>query len=154
VQIEYSLISRKPEVSLFPHLAGLGIGVTAYGVLSRGLLSGSKTAAPGDFRSRLPRFADGNRDRNDRLVEQLQRLAADKGVTASQLAVAWVLAKQSAAVPLIGARTRTQLSESLSALQVSLSAQEIGELEKSIPEAAVAGTRYDEHQMRTLDSER
>jgi aryl-alcohol dehydrogenase-like predicted oxidoreductase len=154
LQIEYSLISRKPEASIFPLLPELGIGVTAYGVLSRGLLSGSKTTARSDLRSHLPRFSGGNRERNDRLVAQLQHLAADKGVSASQLAIAWVLAKHSAVVPLIGARTRTQLSESLGALQVSLSAQEIAGIEELVPESAVAGTRYDEHQMRTLDSER
>jgi aryl-alcohol dehydrogenase-like predicted oxidoreductase len=154
LQIEYSLITRKPEASIFPLLTELGIGATVYGVLSRGLLSGSRTEAPGDFRSRLPRFAGENRQRNDQLVERLQRLGTDKGVTASQLAIAWVLAKQSAVVALIGARTRTQLSESLGALQVSLSAEEIAGVEESIPESAVAGTRYDEYQMRTLDSER
>jgi aryl-alcohol dehydrogenase-like predicted oxidoreductase len=154
LQIEYSLISRKPEASIFPLLTELVIGATVYGVLSRGLLSGSKTTARSDLRSHLPRFSAENRERNDRLVAQLQRLAADKGVSASQLAIAWVLAKHSTVVPLIGARTRRQLSESLEALQISLSPQEITGIEDSIPESDVAGTRYDEHQMRTLDSER
>jgi aryl-alcohol dehydrogenase-like predicted oxidoreductase len=154
LQIEYSLISRKPEANIFPLLHELGIGVTAYGVLSRGLLSGSKTTAPGDFRAYLPRFSGDNRERNQRLVEALQILAAEKGATASQLAVAWVLSKDQAIVPLIGARTRTQLSESLAALDVRLSPSEIARIEEAIPASAVAGTRYDEHQMRTLDSER
>ena len=131
----------------------LGIGVTAYGVLSRGLLSGSEPTAQGDFRSYLPRFTGDNRERNQRVIETLQKLAADKGATASQLAIAWVLAK-GATVVLIGARTRLQLAESLGALQVTLTPEEISRIEEAIPESAVAGTRYDEQQMRILDSER
>jgi len=154
LQIEYSLVSRKPEANIFPLLRELGIGVTAYGVLSRGLLSGSKTTSPGDFRAYLPRFSGVNRERNQRLVEALQILAAGKGATASQLAIAWVLSKDQTIVPLIGARTRAQLSESLAALDVKLSPSEIARIEEAIPASAVAGTRYDEHQMRALDSER
>jgi aryl-alcohol dehydrogenase-like predicted oxidoreductase len=154
LQIEYSLISRGPEAAIFPVLAELGIGTTAYGVLSRGLLSGSKTGAPGDFRAHLPRFTADNRERNQRLIEALQKLAAEKGVSASQLAIAWVLAKSPAVVPVVGARTRTQLAESLGALQVTLTLADIGRIEERMPTDAVAGTRYDERQMRTLDSER
>jgi aryl-alcohol dehydrogenase-like predicted oxidoreductase len=154
LQIEYSLISRGPEKTIFPVLAELGVGVTAYGVLSRGLLSGSQPKSPTDFRSRLPRFTGENRERNSRLIEALQKLAAEKGVTASQLAVAWVLAKGPTIVPLIGARTRAQLAESLGALQVPLSPHDVAQLELAVPAAAVAGSRYDEHQMRILDSER
>jgi aryl-alcohol dehydrogenase-like predicted oxidoreductase len=154
LQIEYSLISRRPESTIFPLLANLGIGVTAYGVLSRGLLSGSKPTSQGDFRAYLPRFTGDNRERNQRVIETLQKLAADKGATASQLAIAWVLAKGAAIVPLIGARTRAQLAESLGALQLTLTPTEIARIEDAIPETAVAGTRYDEHQMRILDSER
>jgi len=154
LQIEYSLISRGPEATIFPVLAELGIGVTAYGVLSRGLLSGSRPASPSDFRAHLPRFTAENRERNERLVEALQTLAAEKGASASQLAIAWVLAKSPAVVPLIGARTRTQLAESLDALQVTLTAADVARVEEAVPASAVAGTRYDEHQMRILDSER
>lgn len=154
LQIEYSLISRGPETAIFPTLAELGIGVTAYGVLSRGLLSGSKPTSPGDFRARLPRFTDENRERNERLVDALRMLATEKGVSASQLAIAWVLAKGPSIVPVIGARTRAQLAESLGALDVTLTADEIARIEETIPAAAVAGTRYDPHQMRILDSER
>ena len=154
LQIEYSLISRGPEAAIFPLLTELGIGCTAYGVLSRGLLSGSQPTSPSDFRAYLPRFTGENRDRNQRLIDTLQKLAAEKGATASQLAIAWVLAKGSAIVPVIGARTRAQLSESLGALQVTLSAEDVARLEEAIPATAVAGTRYDEHQMRILDSER
>ena len=154
LQIEYSLISRGPENTIFPVLAELGVGVTAYGVLSRGLLSGSRPTAPTDLRARLPRFTGQNRERNERLVEALQKLAAEKDVTASQLAIAWVLAKGLTIVPLIGARTRAQLTESLGALDLTLSREDIARIEETVPASAVAGTRYDEHQMRILDSER
>ena len=154
LQIEYSLISRGPEHTIFPVLAELGVGVTAYGVLSRGLLSGSRPTAPTDLRARLPRFTGQNRERNERLAEALQKLAAEKRVTASQLAIAWVLAKGPTIVPLIGARTRAQLTESLAALDLTLSRDDIARIEETVPASAVAGTRYDEHQMRILDSER
>jgi len=154
VQLEYSLISRGPETAIIPTLAELGIGLTAYGVLSRGLLSGSTPAAAGDFRAHLPRFAGDNRERNLRLVGTLQTLAVEKGVTASQLAIAWVLSKGPHLVPVVGARTRAQLAESLGALEVSLSSADVTRLEAAVPPSAVAGTRYDAHQMRILDSER
>jgi aryl-alcohol dehydrogenase-like predicted oxidoreductase len=154
LQIEYSLISRGPEATIFPVLAQLGIGVTAYGVLSRGLLSGSMPAAAGDFRARLPRFTGENRERNQRLVEALRGLAAEKGVSPTQLAIAWVLAKGPSIVPVIGARTRAQLTESFAALEVSVTSSEVDRLEAAIPASAVAGSRYDDHQMRNLDSER
>ena len=154
LQIEYSLISRGPETTILPMLAELGIGVTAYGVLSRGLLSGSRPSSPSDLRARLPRFTSENRDRNERLIEALQNVAREKNVTASQLAIAWVLAKGTSIVPLIGARTRAQLAESLGALRVTLTPTDITRIEAAVPAAAVAGTRYDEHQMRMLDSER
>jgi aryl-alcohol dehydrogenase-like predicted oxidoreductase len=154
LQIEYSLISRGAEKTILPVLAQLGVGVTAYGVLSRGLLSGSRPTAKTDLRARLPRFTGENRERNDRLVEALQKLAAEKGVTASQFAIAWVLTKGLTIVPLIGARTRAQLTESLGALDVTLSPNDIARIEETVPASAVAGTRYDEHQMRILDSER
>jgi aryl-alcohol dehydrogenase-like predicted oxidoreductase len=154
LQIEYSIISRGPETRIFPLLSELGIGVTAYGVLSRGLLSGSKPRSPRDLRSHLPRFAGENLEKNERLVEALQRLATEKGATAPQLAIAWVLAKGPTIVPLIGARTRTQLAESLRALQIALASADMARIESALPAAAVAGTRYDPHQMRVLDSER
>ena len=154
LQIEYSLVSRGPETSIFPALRELGVGVTAYGVLSRGLLSGSRPAREGDFRAYLPRFTGENRAQNDRLVAALAALAAEKGATASQVAIAWVLAKDSRVVPVVGARTRAQLAESLGALDVALSPADLARLEAAVPAAAVAGTRYDAHQMGTLDSER
>src|ERR1035441_10317155 len=154
LQIEYSLISRGPEEKIFATLAELGIGITAYGVLSRGLLSGSQPAIRGDLRARFTRSAAPTRQRNQAIIDTLQRLASEKRVRAAQLAIAWVLAKGKSIVPVIGARTRTQFSESLEALQISLSPEDIGRIEEAIPASAVAGTRYDEHQMRMLDSER
>jgi aryl-alcohol dehydrogenase-like predicted oxidoreductase len=153
LQIEYSLISRGPEARIFPLLTELGIGVTAYGVLSRGLLSRSTVTAPGDLRTRFPRFSAQNRTRNDRLVEALETLALENHVSPPQLAIAWVLAQGPTIVPVIGARTRAQLSESLGALDVKLSPEQMARIEEAVPASAVAGTRYDEHQMRVLDSE-
>ena len=154
LQIEYSLVSRAPEATILPVLSELGIGVTAYGVLSRGLLSGSKPKATGDFRAYLPRFTGANRERNQRVIENLQQLAREKNISGSQLAIAWVLAKGSTIVPLIGARTRAQLAESLGAVHVALTPAELRRIEEAIPASAVAGTRYGEDQMRVLDSER
>jgi aryl-alcohol dehydrogenase-like predicted oxidoreductase len=154
LQIEYSLISRDPEAAIIPVLDELDIGLTAYGVLSRGLLSGSKPKSAADFRAHLPRFTGENRERNQRLIDRLQELASEKNVSASQLAIAWVLAKGVAVVPVIGARTRAQLAESLGAIHLTLSQADLRRIEEAIPASAVGGTRYDEHQMRILDSER
>jgi len=154
LQIEYSLVSRGPEEKIFPALGPLGIGVTAYGVLSRGLLSGSKIGGRGDLRTHMPRFAGDNLAKNHRVVDELRRLAAQKDCTPSQLAIAWVLSKGRQIVPVIGARTRQQLDESLGALNVTLSDTDVRRIEGAIPPDAVAGTRYAEAQMRTLDSER
>jgi aryl-alcohol dehydrogenase-like predicted oxidoreductase len=154
LQIEYALISRSPESKIFPVLEELGIAATTYGTLSRGLLSGSQPAAQGDFRLHLPRFTGDNLARNRELAERLKEIAAGKGVTQVQLAIAWALAKQSFVVPVIGARTRAQLAESLGALDVKLTADEIAAIEAAVPAEAAAGTRYDAMQMRNLDSEK
>jgi aryl-alcohol dehydrogenase-like predicted oxidoreductase len=154
LQIEYALVSRSPEAKIFPVLEELGIGVTAYGVLSRGLLSGSTPSGPGDIRVRFPRFSGANLARNRTLVDLLRGLAAARGVTATQMAIAWVLAKGATIVPVVGARTRSQLAESLGALDVDLSPDEVRRLEEAVPASAVAGARYPEQGMRTLDSER
>lgn len=154
LQIEYSLISRGPEAGIFPVLEELGIGATVYGVLSRGLLSGSIPATKGDFRAYLPRFTPENLARNQRIVEALRQIAAEKGIGPVQMAIAWVLAKGGNIVPVIGARTRAQLSESLGGLDVRLSPADLARIEEAIPASAVAGTRYDERQMKMLDSER
>ena len=152
LQIEYAIISRAPEEKIFPALDELGIGVTAYGVLSRGLLSGSKPAGKGDFRANLPRFRGPNLEQNQALLDVLTQLSNERGVTPAQLAIAWVLAKGQSIVPVIGARKRNQLTESLGALKVQLSPQDLSRIEQAVP--AVAGSRYDEQQMKMLDSER
>jgi len=158
LQIEYSLISRGPETAIFPTLRELGIGVTAYGVLSRGLLTGSRPGSARDFRSHLPRFTGENAEKNQALAQRLARLAADKGVKPAHLAIAWVRARAAAQqitiVPTLGSRTRAQLADALAALDVRLTPGEIGELEAAVPAAAVAGTRYGAAQMAMLDSER
>jgi len=154
LQIEYSLVSRSPETAIFPVLQELGIGVTAYGVLSRGLLSGSRPAGKGDFRAYLPRFTGENLAHNQRLVDLLKVMAAERGVSGTQLAIAWVLARGEDIVPVIGARTRKQLDEALGALSIALSPADLARIEAAVPAAAVAGTRYQEPQMRMLDSER
>jgi aryl-alcohol dehydrogenase-like predicted oxidoreductase len=153
LQIEYSIVTRGAEEKIFPTLEELGIGVTAYGILSRGLLSGSKPGASQfDLRKHLPRFSGDNFEQNQQLIAALDALANEKGVTKVQLAVAWVLAKRSDTVAVIGARTRKQLEESLGALDVKLSGDEIARIEEAVP--PVAGTRYDANQMRMLDSEK
>jgi aryl-alcohol dehydrogenase-like predicted oxidoreductase len=154
LQIEYALVSRSPESKIFPTLDELQIGVTAYGVLSRGLLSGSTLKGPADYRAHFPRFSSENSKTNQQLVNTLESLAREKGVRPVQLAIAWVLAKGPHIVPVIGARTREQLRESLAALDVVLTMEEIARIEAAIPASAIAGTRYDERAMKGLDSER
>jgi aryl-alcohol dehydrogenase-like predicted oxidoreductase len=154
LQIEYSLISRGPEARIFPVLRELNVGVTAYGVLSRGLLAGSRPSGPGDFRAHLPRFAGEAAGKNAAAVAALGSVAGDKHCTITQLAIAWVLAKGANIVPLIGARTRPQLVESLGALDVRLSSAEIAAVEAALPPEAIQGTRYGADQMAILDSER
>jgi aryl-alcohol dehydrogenase-like predicted oxidoreductase len=157
LQLEYSLLSRTPEAKIIPALAELGIAMTAYGVLSRGLLTGS-AVQPGDMRAHMPRFAGENAARNRPLVEALAALAAKRGVTPGQLAIAWVLAKgraQGATIlPTMGMRTRKHVSDALGALAITLSAAEVAELEAKVPASEVAGTRYPAAMMGTLDSER
>ena len=158
LQIEYSLISRGPEADIFPTLKELGIGVTAYGVLSRGLLSGSKPTGPGDFRSHLPRFSGENAVKNQKLVDVLQQLAGGMGASASQVAIAWVLAQGKALgvdmLPIVGSRTLKQLHEALGALQLQLSDADMQSISAALPPDAAAGTRYDASQMAHLDSEK
>ncbi|HSK01855.1 MAG TPA: aldo/keto reductase [Kofleriaceae bacterium] len=154
LQIEYSLLSRGPEAKIFPLLGELGIGVTAYGVLSRGLLTRSRPASPADFRAHLPRFAGDNGKENERLVAALEQLAAERRVSPAQLAIAWARSKGPRIVPLVGARSRRQLEDSLGALAIALTPAELARLEEAVPASAVAGTRYQEHLMQFLDSER
>jgi aryl-alcohol dehydrogenase-like predicted oxidoreductase len=156
LQIEYSLMSRRIERRLLPFLREQGIGVTAYGVLSRGLLSPetAQLAGPSDSRSRFPRFQDQNLAQNLDLVTALDQIAGQRGVTAAQLAIAWVLSRGSDIIPLIGTKRRSRLAEALGALDLTLTASELAAIEEAVPAGEVAGDRYDSHGMATLDSER
>jgi aryl-alcohol dehydrogenase-like predicted oxidoreductase len=160
VQIEYSLVSRSPEAAVFPAAAALGVAITAYGVLSRGLLSGSKPTGPTDFRAYLPRFTGDNAEKNRAAVDGLARFARDRGATPSQLAIAWVLARARTQspwpviVPVIGARKVHQWDEAVGALPLALDADDLAEIDRLLPPEAISGTRYDAHQMKMLDSER
>jgi aryl-alcohol dehydrogenase-like predicted oxidoreductase len=146
LQIEYSLLSRAVEPEVLPTLRELGIGLTAYGVLGRGLISGHWSAGrapgPGDGRGFSPRFAPENVAHNLALVEALRRIAEAKGCTVAQLAIAWVAAQGEDIVPLVGARTRERLAEALHATQVELSADDLAEIEKAVPRGAARGDRY------------
>jgi aryl-alcohol dehydrogenase-like predicted oxidoreductase len=158
LQIEYALITRGVEDRILPVLRELGIGMTAYGVLSRGLISGhwdkSQGQQKGDFRAHSPRFQGDNVDKNLALTEALKTIAQAKGVTVAQIAIAWVAAQGDDIVPLVGARTRTRLAESLGALDVTLTADDLAAIERAVPKGSAAGTRYAEAQMAHLDSER
>jgi aryl-alcohol dehydrogenase-like predicted oxidoreductase len=157
LQIEYSLISRGIESDILKTCRELGIGVTAYGVLSRGLISGhwgKDRAQPGDFRGHSPRFQAGNVDANLALVEKLRAIADELGATPAQLAIAWVAAQGNDIVPLIGARRRDRLTEALGALTVKLSPAHLAELAKAFPPGVAAGERYPEAQLVHMDSER
>jgi len=157
LQIEYSLISRGIEAKILPTVRELGIGITAYGVLSRGLISGHwrKDAATGsDFRAYSPRFQGGNVEANLALVESLRKVAEAKGVSVAATAIAWVAAQGTDIVPLIGARRRDQLAEALGALEVTLSPADIVDIERAVPKDAAAGARYPAPAMADLDSER
>jgi aryl-alcohol dehydrogenase-like predicted oxidoreductase len=149
LQIEYSLLSRAVEADVLPTLRELGIGLTAYGVLSRGLISGhwrpGHTAGPGDSRGFSPRFSSGNVEHNLALVEALRRVAEAKGCTVAQLAIAWVAAQGADVgdiVPLVGARTRERLAEALPAIELNLIPDDLAEIEKAVPAGAARGDRY------------
>jgi aryl-alcohol dehydrogenase-like predicted oxidoreductase len=156
LQIEYSLMSRGIEQKILPTTRELGIGITAYGVLSRGLLSGRLPAAgsKGDLRVvRMPRFQQGNVEQNMRLVEALREIGQAQGATPAQLALAWVRSRGSDILPVIGARRREQLKESLGALDLKLSAADLARIDAAVSPEQTAGTRYDAPQMAHLDSE-
>ncbi len=151
LQIEYSLWSRDPEDEVLPALRELGIGLVAYGALSRGLFGGLMTATPDDGRRAFPRFQGQNLASNLKLMDTLRELATAKGATPSQLALAWVLAKGRDIVPIIGTRRRAHLDENLSALDLKLSASDLERIEREIPRGAVAGERYPGPIMHTLN---
>jgi len=155
LQIEYSLMSRGMEKDILPAVRKLGIGVTAYGILSRGLMArvGPPESGKSDIRGRFPRFQEQNLGRNLRLVQALAAVAKKKGTTTAQLACAWVLSRGEDIVPLLGARNRTQLRDSLGALELSLSPADLEEIERAVPATEIAGGRYDEAALSILDSE-
>jgi pyridoxine 4-dehydrogenase len=156
LQIEYALISRGIEESILPACKELGIGITAYGVLSRGLFSGHwrKERKTNDFRAHAPRFRAENVEANLALVERLRAIAERKGATPAQLAIAWVAAQGDMIVPLVGARTRDRLAESLGAADLRLTPADLAELDRAFPPGVAQGARYHESQMTMLDSER
>jgi aryl-alcohol dehydrogenase-like predicted oxidoreductase len=155
LQIEYSLMSRGIEAKILPTVRELGIAVTAYGILSRGLLSsGTARLAPGDPRARFPRFRDQNHAANLELLAALEAIADAKGATAAQLAIAWVASRGTDIIPLIGTKRRDRLAEALQALDLTLSADDLAAIEAAVPASAVAGDRYDQAQVAALDSER
>ena len=158
LQIEYSLISRGIEDTILPTCRELGIGITAYGVLSRGLISGhwspERSLENRDFRNRAPRFQGENLAQNLALVDQLRAIAETKGVSVAQIAIAWVRSRGDDILPLIGARRRDRLEEALGALEVELSVADLERIEQAVPRGAAVGDRYDSAQMGQLDSER
>ncbi|HSD02032.1 MAG TPA: aldo/keto reductase [Gaiellales bacterium] len=160
LQIEYSLISRGIEEQILPTCRALGVGITAYGVLSRGLLSGhwsrerAASLGAGDFRASAPRFSGDNLDRNLILVEELRSIASEQEATVAQVAIAWVLSRGADVVPLVGARARDRLAEALGGPEIDLQPDDLARIETAVPEGAAAGDRYQAEQMATLDSER
>lgn len=156
LQIEYSLASRGIEEEILPTCRKLGIGVTAYGLLAHGLLSTTAAAARavGDLRAHLPRFQGENLTRNLALVEQLRLAAEEVGASVVQVAIAWVLSRGDDIVPLVGGRRRDQLTETLAAMELALSPEQLARIEAAVPVGAVAGDRYPPAQMAGLDSER
>ena len=154
VQLEYGLATRGMEAKVLPGLEEMGVGVTAYGVLSRGLLSGSVPNGKSDFRRFLPRYTGENYAANQGLVEALGQVAAERGVSGVQMAIAWAMRRGDGIVPVLGARKVTQLEEALGALEIRLSDEEVARLEGAVPAEKVQGTRYDKVAMTHLDSER
>jgi aryl-alcohol dehydrogenase-like predicted oxidoreductase len=157
LQIEYSLISRGIEDEILPTCRELGISITAYGVLSRGLISGHwSKAREGErgFRSNAPRFQGANLDANLALVDKLRAIADGIGASVAQVAIAWVAAQGPDIVPLVGARRRDRLTEALGALGVKLSADDLARLAKALPPGAAAGERYPEAALAHMDSEK
>ena len=156
LQIEYSLMSRGIETQILPTVRELGIGVTAYGIMSRGLLSAGSARAigDGDPRSRFPRFQGENLQRNLGLLAALEQIADGRGVTTAQLAISWVISRGSDIIPLIGTKRRDRLAEALGALDLELTPGELAAIEAAVPADQVAGDRYDSHGMASLDSEK
>ncbi len=156
LQIEYSLIARGIEAKILPTCRELGIGITAYGVLGRGLIGGHgvNLSTPGDFRGHSPRFQGENLQKNLQLTEALREAAKGMGLSPAQAAIAWAAAKGDDIIPLVGARRRDRLAEALGGIARPLSADEVATLERAVPAGSAAGERYPAMQMAMLDSER
>lgn len=147
LQIEYSLLARGIEAELLPLCRSYGIGITAYGVLSLGLLSGNwpasnKSVGFDDLRAISPRFQGENFDRNQSLVQALRDIAAERAMTVAQLAIAWVAAQGTDIVPLVGARTRKRLVEALGSMAHPLSAEDLERIASAVPAGSTAGGLY------------
>ncbi|MCW2549331.1 MAG: aldo/keto reductase [Mycobacterium sp.] len=153
LQIEYSVLSRGIEESILPTCRELGIAITAYGVLSRGLISGAKVTAPTDFRAASPRFQGENLERNTQLVQQLQGIADARGITVAELAIAWAANRGDDIIPVVGSRKVTQINSAIKAMDVKLTADELARIDAAIPVGAASGDRYPAHSMAALDSE-
>ncbi|HUY15092.1 MAG TPA: aldo/keto reductase [Terriglobia bacterium] len=151
LETEYSLLDREVEAETLPTLRELGISVVAYGVLSRGLLTSDapRHFAPNDFRAHLPRFSGENYQKNLALAGVLKALAKEKGITPTQLAIAWVLGRGQDIVPLVGARRRAQLEEAVAATHIRISPEEEAHIQAALP--PIAGTRYGADQMAMLN---
>ena len=158
LQIEYSLVSRSIEADILPTVRQLGISVTAYGVFSRGLLTGSfpgaASASPGDIRAHFPRFQGANLERNQEMIGRLRAIAQQHRLSVAQLATAWVLSRGKDIIPLIGTKRRDQLAEAIAVLNQSFTAEDLAALDRAVPAGSVAGERYGPEGMLSLDSER
>ncbi|MGM4990997.1 aldo/keto reductase [Tardiphaga sp. 841_E9_N1_2] len=157
LQIEYSLISRGIEDDILPTCRELGIGITAYGVLSRGLIGGHFTKNgmnARDYRSHSPRFSAANIDRNLALVDKIRAVADDIGASVAQVAIAWVAAQGQDILPVVGARRRDRLTEALGSLDVKLTPAHLRALAEAIPADAAAGGRYPDEHLAHMDSEK
>ncbi|WP_228973080.1 aldo/keto reductase [Streptomyces sp. DH12] len=155
LQSEWSLWTRDPEAEVAPVCRELGIGLVPFSPLGRGFLTGRYSSvdglAEGDIRRSQPRFADGNLERNLAIVSRLEELAGAKGVTAGQLALAWVQHRGDDVVPIPGTRRQSYLEENLAALTVELSAEDLAAIEAAAPPGQVAGNRYDEAALAFVD---
>ncbi len=155
LQSEYSLWERNLEPKIIPVLRELGIGLVPFAPLGRGFLTGSAKRAEeypeDDFRHGDPRFQGENFDRNMSTTSIVREMATQKGVAASQIALAWLLQKGDDLVPIPGAKSRAHMEEDMGAADVALSAVEIERLDKTLSPEAIAGPRYNERFMRAID---
>jgi len=155
VQSEYSLWWREPETKIFPTLEELGVGFVPFSPLGRGFLTGaidaSTTFSSSDFRSTLPRFAPDAVAANQRLVNEIRRIAAEKQATPAQIALAWILAKREWIVPIPGTTKLSRLEENLDALRIPLSSEDLESIEAAVDDVGVSGSRYAERAEKMID---